>query len=49
MLEKIMGWVPLNFDLMKNPVNWIIITMMVLLAGIALAFVMKSTTISAEG
>lgn len=48
MFEKIKGFVPLNFDLMANPVNWIIVTMMVLLAGMALAFVMKSTQLSAD-
>ncbi len=49
MLEKIKAYVPLNFELMRNPVNWVIITLMVLLAGIGLAFIVKHTVISSEG
>ena len=32
-------YIPLNFALMSNPINWIIITLMVLLAGMAFALV----------
>lgn len=34
-----MKYIPLNFALMANPVNWIIITLMVMMAGIAFALV----------
>lgn len=34
-----MDLVPLNFRLMGNPANWAIITLMVLIAGIALGLV----------
>ncbi len=34
-----MEWVPLNFDLLKHPVNWIIVTLMVLIALYALDIV----------
>ena len=42
-MEKIKTFIPLNFELMANPVNWIIVTLMVLLAGIALAHIFSST------
>ena len=32
-------YIPLNFALMANPINWVIITLMVLLAGMAFALV----------
>lgn len=31
--------IPLNVALMSNPINWLIITLMVLLPGMALALV----------
>lgn len=31
-----MQYIPLNFALMKNPFNWIILTLMVLIGGLAL-------------
>jgi hypothetical protein len=34
-----MSWLPLNFALMRNPLNWLIITLMVILPGMALALV----------
>jgi hypothetical protein len=30
------NWVPLNWDIMRHPVNWIIVFLMVVIAGIAL-------------
>jgi hypothetical protein len=41
-VEKIKTFIPLNFELMANPVNWIIITLMVLLAGIAMAHIFST-------
>ncbi len=29
-------WFPLNWNLMKYPTNWVIVTLMVLIGGIAL-------------
>jgi len=48
MLEKLKSLIPLNFALMANPVNWIIITLMVLFAGVALAVIVSNTTVSSE-
>lgn len=31
-----MNWVPLNFALLKNPFNWVIVTLMIVIAGLAL-------------
>lgn len=36
-----MDWVPLNFGLMKNPLNWIIILLMVYLGSILLSYADK--------
>ncbi len=32
-----MNWVPINWDLAKNPFNWVIIFLMVTLAAVPLA------------
>jgi hypothetical protein len=40
-MESIRKYVPLNFELMGNPVNWVIVTLMVLFAGVALTFVFE--------
>ena len=39
MIEKVKNAIPLNWVLMANPVNWIIIFLMVAIAGYGLAFV----------
>lgn len=39
MFDKIKSVVPVNWDLMANPVNWIIIFLMVAIAGYGLAFI----------
>ena len=42
-MEKLKTFIPLNFALLSNPVNWVIVTLMVLLAGFALAHVLSTT------
>lgn len=42
-MEKLKTFIPLNFELMANPINWVIVTLMVLIAGFALAHVYSST------
>ena len=43
-MDKLRSFIPLNFDLMANPVNWVIVTLMVLLAGFAMAHIFSGTT-----
>lgn len=38
-----LSYVPLNFELMRNPFNWIILLLMVLVAGYALALLFPAT------
>lgn len=40
-----MSWVPLNFELMKNPVNWVILFLMVAIAGIGIGYVASHISI----
>jgi hypothetical protein len=37
-----MDYVPLNIDLIANPFNWVIVVLMIAVAGIGLAFVFPS-------
>lgn len=34
-----MDWIPLNFRLMAHPANWAIVTLMVLIGGMALSLI----------
>lgn len=39
MLDRIKAYAPINFELAGNPVNWIILFLMVLFAGLALSLI----------
>lgn len=41
MLDKIKGYIPLNFDIIANPVNWAIVILMIAIAGLGLAIVIN--------
>lgn len=43
-MEAVRKYLPLNFALMANPVNWVIITLMVALAGLGLALIFDGQT-----
>jgi predicted membrane channel-forming protein YqfA (hemolysin III family) len=42
-MDKIKSYIPLNFDLMANPINWVIITLMVLIAGFGVAYIFSAS------
>lgn len=35
-----MDWLPINFDLLKNPLNWVMIILMLAIAGFALHLIL---------
>lgn len=39
MFEKLKEYTPLNFELMKNPVNWFIVLLMILIAGLSISLI----------
>ncbi|MDE2019994.1 MAG: hypothetical protein KGJ13_06650 [Patescibacteria group bacterium] len=43
MMDSVKKYTPLNFELMGNPVNWVILFLMVLFAGLALSLVFHPT------
>lgn len=43
-MEKVISFIPLNWELMKNPYNWVIIALMITLAGVGLVLIMKSVS-----
>lgn len=47
-METVKKWLPLNFDLMSNPVNWAVIFLMITFAIFAVSVVFPKTTISTE-
>lgn len=42
-MEGVKAFIPLNFALMANPVNWVIITLMVSIAGLGMAYIFNQT------
>lgn len=42
MFETLMNNIPLNWTLMKNPINWIIIFLMIAIAGAGLAVIVTN-------
>lgn len=34
-----MEFIPLNFDLLKNPLNWVVMFLMVAIAGIGASYI----------
>jgi hypothetical protein len=43
-----MDYVPLNIALMKNPYNWAVITLMVVIAGMGVALIYHPTHTGVE-
>jgi len=41
-----MQYVPLNFALMKNPFNWAILTLMVMIGGLALHLLVPADAVA---
>lgn len=41
-----MDKIPLNFELMKNPVNWVILSLMVAIAGLGLSLLFPHNAVS---
>lgn len=41
MLDKIKSYIPLNWAMVSNPVNWGIVMLMLLLAGVGLAAILN--------
>lgn len=39
-------YIPLNFELMANPINWVIIYLMVIIAGLGLSLIFPATPTS---
>jgi hypothetical protein len=46
MLEKVKGLIPLNFDLLANPYNWIVISLMIAIGGLALGLIFHPANIT---
>ena len=40
-------WVPLNFELLKNPLNWAIVFLMLAFAGVLVTFLVGANNQSA--
>ena len=46
MFAKIQKYIPLNFNYLANPVNWLIVALIVALGGVAIAAIISSTNAS---
>lgn len=43
MIEKIKQYAPINFELASNPLNWVVVFLMVAIAGLAISLVFHPT------
>ncbi len=41
-METLKKYLPINFELISNPVNWAIIVLMIAMAGIGLALIFST-------
>lgn len=48
MLDRIKAWTPINFELAGNPVNWVIVVLMVAIAGLAVSLIFQPTDQTGE-
>jgi len=46
-LDGIKNKIPLNFELMGNPVNWVIVLLMVAIAGLAVNLIFSNSSMTA--
>jgi len=47
-LDSVKNAIPVNWELLRNPVNWIIVFLMVAIAGAAVAVIFVSTSAQSE-
>lgn len=47
-MEKFLSYLPLNYGLLKNPVNWVIVFLMIAIAGVALALILSPNAVANE-
>lgn len=43
MFDRIISYIPVNRDLAGNPVNWVIVVLMVAIAGLAVSLIFHPT------
>lgn len=48
-IERIKAWTPINFELAANPVNWIIVFLMVAIAGLAVSLIFHPANLTKTG
>lgn len=48
-MDALRKWLPLNFALIGNPVNWVIVVLMIAIAGIAMTLIFNRGKISTDG
>lgn len=42
MLKELLAKLPINVELIRNPMNWVIILLMIAIAGAAIAFIIPN-------
>ncbi len=44
-MEKLKEYLPINFALVSNPVNWVIVALMIAIAAMALYYIYPSNNV----
>jgi len=45
-MEKFISYIPLNWEILRNPVNWVIVFLMIAIAGVGIALIMQQFSAS---
>ena len=48
MFEKLKGYIPINTELAGNPINWVIVLIIVFIAGLSLSLFFHPTDATGE-
>jgi hypothetical protein len=48
MLDRIKSAVPINFDLAGNPVNWVIVLLMIAIAGLGVSLIFHQPNVTGD-
>lgn len=44
-----MGWLPFNLELLRNPYNWLVVALMVVILGLSLHLIFSSAELPTAG
>ncbi len=47
-MDRLKGFIPLNFEIMSHPANWVVLLLMVYIAGLGLSLLVNPAVAEGE-